>query len=256
MSLDQQLTPSPADTADFPMPPPKRSGFEAAVANIRGRIIAGLLLVLPFFVTFWIVYWLYQTLDEYVMAPMARLVVRLAEGGAVAVPTWFTTYVAPVVGLIATGLILYFLGFFARSRIARFVDTVLLKVPIVTPIYSAVSRTFQSLSGTSEMSKFKRVVMITFPHPGMRSAGFVTSSSRDEATGKTILCIYLPTTPIPTSGYMLFVPEDEVTELDWTLEETVGAAVSFGLTAPQVIQYYPFPAGTVRDKPSKRVSKS
>jgi uncharacterized membrane protein len=256
MSLDQQLTPSAADNADLPMPPPKRSGFEAAVANIRGRIIAGLLLVLPFFVTFWIVYWLYQTLDEYVMSPMARLVVRLAEGGAVAVPTWFTTYVAPVVGLIATGLILYFLGFFARTRIARFVDVVLLKVPIVTPIYSAVSRTFQSLSGTGEMSKFKRVVMVTFPHPGMRSAGFVTSSCRDEATGKTILCVYLPTTPIPTSGYMLFVPEDEVTELDWTLEETVGAAVSFGLTAPQLIQYFPIAEKDLRDKAVKRGPKS
>jgi uncharacterized membrane protein len=256
MSLDQQLTPSAADNADIPMPSPKRSGFEAAVANIRGRIIAGLLLVLPFFVTFWIVYWLYQTLDEYVMSPMARLVVRLAEGGAVAVPTWFTTYVAPVVGLIATGLILYFLGFFARTRIARFVDVVLLKVPIVTPIYSAVSRTFQSLSGTGEMSKFKRVVMVTFPHPGMRSAGFVTSSCRDEATGKTILCVYLPTTPIPTSGYMLFVPEDEVTELDWTLEETVGAAVSFGLTAPQLIQYFPIAEKDLRDNAVKRGPKS
>lgn len=240
----------------MPISPPKRSGFEAAVANIRGRIIAGLLLVLPFFVTFWIVYWLYQTLDEYVLAPMARLVVRLAEGGAVAVPTWFTTYVAPVVGLIVTGLILYFLGFFARSRLARFVDFVLLKVPIVTPIYSAVSRTFQSLGGTTEMNKFKRVVMVTFPHPGMRSAGFVTSTCRDEATGKTILCIYIPTTPIPTSGYMLFVPEDEVTELDWTLEETVGAAVSFGLTAPQLIQYFPIPAGMVREKSVKRGSKT
>lgn len=256
MGLDQQLLPSTAESTESPMPPPKRSGFEAAVANIRGRVIAGLLLVLPFFVTFWIVYWLYQTLDEYVMSPMARLVVRLAEGGAVAVPTWFTTYVAPVVGLIATGVILYFLGFFARTRLARFVDTILLKVPIVTPIYSAVSRTFQSLSGTGEMSKFKRVVMVTFPHPGMRSAGFVTSSCRDEATGKTILCVYLPTTPIPTSGYMLFVPEDEVTELDWTLEETVGAAVSFGLTAPQLIQYYGVPAGAAREPSGKQNSKT
>ncbi len=235
--------PRPLTEDFFASPPPeKRRGVEAAIANIRGRIIAGLLLALPFFVTFWIVYWLYQTLDDYVMSPMARLVVRLAEGGAVAVPTWFTTYVAPVVGLITIGLLLYFLGFFARTRLARLVDTILLKVPIVTPIYSAVSRMFQSLGGGGELSKFKRVVLVSFPHPGMRSPGFVTSSCRDEATGKKILCVYVPTTPIPTSGYMLLIPEDEVTELCWTLEETVQAVVSFGLTAPPQVQYYVLPA--------------
>lgn len=217
-------------------PSPGRRGL---IANIRGRIIAGLLLALPFFVTFWIVYWLYQTLDDYVMAPMARLVVRLAEGGAVAVPTWFTTYVAPALGLVTIGMFLYFLGFFAHSRLARLVDTILLRVPIVTPIYSAASRMFQSLGGAGDMTKFKRVVLVAFPQPGMRSPGFVTSSCRDQATGKTILCIYVPTTPIPTSGYMLMVPEEDVTELNWTLEETVQAVVSFGLTAPEQVQYFP-----------------
>ena len=233
---------SPASVVVTPPSLAPSSGRRGLLANIRGRIIAGLLLALPFFVTFWIVYWLYQTLDDYVMAPMARLVVRLAEGGAVAVPTWFTTYVAPAVGLVTIGVFLYFLGFFAHSRLARLVDTILLRLPIVTPIYSAVSRTFQSIGGTGDLTKFKRVVLVAFPQPGMRSPGFVTSSCRDQATGKTILCIYVPTTPIPTSGYMLMVPEEEVTELCWTLEETIQAVVSFGLTAPEQVQYFPLDA--------------
>jgi uncharacterized membrane protein len=222
----------------MPVVPSRPSG--GVVANIRSRIIAGLLLVLPFFVTFWIVYWLYQTLDDYVIAPVARIVVRLAEGGAVAVPSWFTTWVAPIVGLITVGLMLYFLGFFARSRLASFVDNFVLRVPIVTSIYSATSRMFNALGG-GDMSKFKRVVLVAFPQPGMRSPGFVTSSCRDTATGRTILCVYVPTTPIPTSGYMLMVPEEEVTELDWTLEETIQAVVSFGLTAPVEVQYFAKP---------------
>jgi uncharacterized membrane protein len=95
------------------------------------------------------------------------------------------------------------------------------------------------LGGAGEFSRFKRVVLVAFPHPGMRSPGFVTASCRDEATGRTILCVYVPTTPIPTSGYMLMVPEDEVTELDWSLEETIQAVVSFGLTTPHTVQYFP-----------------
>jgi uncharacterized membrane protein len=224
--------------AELPPTPASRRGIGGLVANIRGRSIAGLLLALRFFVTFWIVYWMYQTLDDYVITPMARLVVRMAEGGAVAVPSWFTTWVAPILGLVTVGVFLYFLGFFAHSRLARLIDLFLLRVPIVTSIYSATSRMFQSLGGGGQMSRFKRVVLVAFPQPGMRSPGFVTSSCRDEATGKTILCIYVPTTPIPTSGYMLMVPEEEVTELDWTLEETIQAVVSFGISAPQQVQYF------------------
>ena len=229
--------PAPLVVSQSLLTPPH--GRRGVIANIRGRIIAGLLLALPFFVTFWIVYWLYQTLDDYVIAPVARLVVRLAEGGAETVPSWFTTWVAPLLGLVTVGVLLYFLGFFAHTRLAKLFDRFLLRVPIVTSIYSAVSRMFQSLGGAGDMSRFKRVVLVSFPHPGMRSPGFVTASLRDEATGRTILCIYVPTTPIPTSGYMLMVPEDEVTELCWTLEETIQAVVSFGLSAPETVQYFP-----------------
>jgi uncharacterized membrane protein len=73
----------------------------------------------------------------------------------------------------------------------------------------------------------------------MKTPGFVTASCRDEATLKTILCVYVPTTPMPTTGYMLLIPEDEVTDLDWNMEETVQAVVSFGITAPGHVRYYP-----------------
>lgn len=219
----------------LPAPPTKR-GLAAALAHLRGRMIAGLLLVLPFVVTFWIVYWLYTTLDLYVISPVSQLVVRAAaESRAADV----LEYAAPLVGLALVGLFLYFLGFVARSRVISLFDAFLLRVPIVTSIYGAASRMFQSLGGTGDMSRFKRVVLVSFPHLGMRVPAFVTSSCRDLSTGRTILCVYVPTTPIPTSGYMLLVPEEEVTDLDWSLEETIQAVVSFGLTAPEEVRYYP-----------------
>jgi uncharacterized membrane protein len=223
----------------LPAPPTKR-GLGAALAHLRARIIAGLLLVLPFVVTFWIVYWLYTTLDLYVISPVSQLVVRASRNTA-AVGSRVDVvleYVAPLVGLALVGLFLYFLGFVARSRVISLFDTFLLRVPIVTSIYSAASRMFQSLGGAGDMSRFKRVVLVSFPHLGMRVPAFVTSSCRDLATGRTILCVYVPTTPLPTSGYMLLVPEEEVTDLDWSLEETIQAVVSFGLTAPEDVRYY------------------
>lgn len=216
--------------------PPTKQGLAAALAHLRGRMIAGLLLVLPFVVTFWIVYWLYTTLDLYLISPMSRLVMRLTTGSRVDA---VLEYAAPLVGLALVGILLYFLGFVARSRVANLVDHFLLRVPFVTSIYSAASRVFQSLGSSGDMSRFKRVVLVSFPHLGMRVPAFVTATCRDQTTGKTILCVYVPTAPMPMSGYVLLVPEDEVTELDWSLEEAIQALVSFGLTVPEEIQYFP-----------------
>jgi uncharacterized membrane protein len=215
--------------------PPTRSGLAAALAHLRARIIAGLLLVLPFVVTFWIVYWLYTTLDFYVISPVSHLVIQAAKGSRV---DEVLQYVAPLVGLTLVALFLYFLGFVAHSRVVSLFDNFLKRVPFVTSIYSAASRMFQSLGGASDVSRFKRGVLVEFPHPGMRVPAFVTSACRDETTGRTILTVYVPTSPMPMSGYVLLVPEDEVIDLDWTLEETLQAVVSFGLTTPKEVRYF------------------
>lgn len=212
----------------------------ACLANVRRQVIAGLLLAMPFTITFWIVYWLYSTLEGYVIGPVARLLVRLVEGqtGGTDLPLWFTGYVAPLLGMIGVVLLLYFLGAFARSRLAGLFDHLLLRVPMVKVIHNAVSKIFQSLRGEGDLTRFKRIVLVSYPHPGMRVPGFVTSSCRDVETQKTILCVYVPTTPVPSSGYMLLIPEEEVTELDWNLEETIQAVASFGITTPDHVRYF------------------
>jgi len=206
---------------------------------VRRRMIGGLLLVLPFVVTAWIVYRLYSFLEGFVIGPVAHLIVQLIERRAdVALPSWFVNYAAPLIGIAAVLALLYCLGFFARVRAVRIFDAILLRVPIITSIHRAVSRVFATLRGSSQLSRFRRAVLVAFPHPGMRVPGFVTASCRDELTNKTILCVYVPTTPVPTSGYVLLVPEDEVTELNWDLEQTVQTVVSFGITAPPQVRYH------------------
>jgi uncharacterized membrane protein len=249
-TAQQQSVSGPAVAA--PGPPADRSLVRAALSTIRRQVLAGLLLVLPFIVTFWIVYWLYTILEEYVIAAVARLVVHLVEGqtGGADLPPWFANYVAPFLGMLGVVLLLYFLGAFARSRLASGIDYLLLRVPVVSVIHNAVSRVFQSLKREENPTRFKRVVLVAFPHPGMRVPGFVTSSCRDVQTQKAILCVYVPTTPVPTSGYMLLIPEDEVTELDWNLEETMQAVVSFGLTAPDQVRYFAKSADNARQDPA------
>jgi uncharacterized membrane protein len=209
------------------------------LANIRGRFLAGLLLVLPFVITAWIVLQLFRLLQSYVISPVAQLVVMVVgEGDDATLPPWFVHYAAPWFALVAVFAILYFLGFFAQARAVRLLDAILLRAPIITPIHKSVRQLFNALSGSRELSRFRKVVLVEFPHPGMKVPAFVTATCRDEATQRKILCVYVPTTPIPTSGYMILVPEEGVTELDWNLEETIQAVVSFGITAPKHVTYY------------------
>jgi uncharacterized membrane protein len=82
------------------------------------------------------------------------------------------------------------------------------------------------------------MVLVKFPHPGTKLPAFVTGMCRDQETQKNLLCVYIPTTPVPTSGFFLLVPEDEVTELNWDAEQTLQAIISGGLTAPPEVSYF------------------
>ncbi len=111
-------------------------------------------------------------------------------------------------------------------------------VPGVGVIYKSVSNVVDSIrQSNTDTNQFQRVVLIKFPHPGIKVPAFVTSSCADSNTGKEILCVYVPTTPIPTSGYMLLVPAEEVTEISWDLQETLQAIVSGGITVPPQVEY-------------------
>ncbi len=211
------------------------------VAAIRNRIFEGLLLVLPFAITFWVIAWLYKMFRAVILdAVIARVVdVVFGEGQP---PDYFVNFVAPAVAILVVLLCLYVLGMFLHSRIHRMIDWIVLHVPGVTVIYAAVRKMFATLHRQREAEKFQRVVLVAFPHPGMRVPAFVTSSCRDIATGKTILCIYVPTTPVPTSGYMLMLPEEEVTEISWSLDETLQAIMSGGISVPEQVEYYPAPS--------------
>jgi uncharacterized membrane protein len=206
---------------------------------IRTRIVGGLILALPFAITFWIVYQLYLTFQKLVIAPMV-LVIRQLLGTErfEALPGWWQDIVAPLVGIASVLALLYFLGLFVSTRLARFVDWLMLKVPLVTTIYQAVRGVFQSLNQKGA-SRFKRVVSVAYPHATIRVPGFVMKSMLDVETGRTILSVFVPFAPLPTSGFVLLVPEDDVIDLGWTVNEAMQGVVSGGLSMPSTVRFSP-----------------
>lgn len=214
---------------------------------IRNRVIQGLFVVLPLFITYFVIKWLYDTLYSVALRPIAyglRWMWKLEGDNSWGMEVFL--------GFCALGLVLgvlFVAGMFFRSRLHRFVDWFLNSVPGVSNIYSAVSKVINALStSTDQQSKFKRVVLVQFPHPGIKAPAFVTGECTDANTGRKILSVYVPTTPVPTSGYMLLVEQDDVIDLNWDLEETLQAIVSGGITVPGTVSFSDTPAINITTK--------
>jgi uncharacterized membrane protein len=116
-------------------------------------------------------------------------------------------------------------------------------VPIVATIYRAVRNVVDSLgSQLRGGAEFKRVVLVEFPHPGIRSLGLVTNALQDQTTGRTILTVCVLTGVMPPAGFTLFVPEESVTNIAWSVNETLQAILSGGITAPATVHYFRAPS--------------
>ena len=218
--------------------------------HIRNRVIAGVFVVLPIFITYAVVRWLYETLYSYALKPIADFLranwfqredvqeAAKTVGGAVNVDTGVVGEVLlSFLSVASLFAILFVSGMFAQSRLHKAFNWIILNVPGVKTIYGAVNNVFTALSGSQGTRDFKRVVLVEFPHPGIKAPAFVTSECQDLSSGETILCVYVPTTPVPTSGYMLMVREDDVVPLNWDIEETLQAIVSGGITVPKNVTY-------------------
>lgn len=226
----------------------EKSSMHSTFVVLRNRVLSGFFLALPIFLTFIIISWVYNRIIRWVMDPIYRGVMGywmsrdpgLRDSDVVDLPFWIEFIAAPIASLAILLSILFLLGMFFKSRIHRALDWLLLKVPFVNWVYALILKVVNTMrSDDTSQPKFKRVVLVPFPHTGMKAPAFVTNSCKDQSTGKTILCVYVPTTPVPTSGYMLLVPEEDVTELSWELQETLEAIVSGGVTAPGFVDYYP-----------------
>jgi uncharacterized membrane protein len=163
----------------------------------------------------------------------------LGTNGDLVMPFWWEKIVAPILAIAFVLSVLYFLGLFFRSRLHRLVDWIMLHLPVVTVIYKTVNNLVETFDPNRGMAEqFKRVVLVEFPQPGMRSVAFVTNSLKDEATGRTILCVCVLTGVVPPTGFTLFVPEEGVTDVDWTVNETIQVILTGGLTSPTSIRYF------------------
>jgi uncharacterized membrane protein len=197
------------------------------VRTFRNYLIGGLLVWIPIMVTVWVVRFVARILDQsLVLLPRAWR------------PETLVGSYVPGVGVILSLLLLFLTGVLVKNlfggRIVAWLESQVQRIPVIGPVYSGAKR-FSETVLTDTGRSFKQVVMVEFPRKGLFSIGFITSHELEEAQAKTaqeVTCVFVPTTPNPTTGFIVLVPRDEVVIMDMTVDEAFKMLLTLGVVVP------------------------
>ncbi|RBI77303.1 hypothetical protein DQW77_02440 [Roseovarius sp. TE539] len=228
--------------------PPEEDPFKprkpGLFAGLRASFLTGLVVIAPVGLTIWLIWTLVGWVDGFVLPlvpykfqPEKYIGINLRGIGLI-IFLIFTI----IVGWIAKGLIGKSLISFAESLVDR--------MPVVRSIYSGVKQIAETVFAQSERS-FEKACLIQYPRKDIWAIGFISTRAKGEVTnraetGGELLSVFVPTTPNPTSGFLLFFPREDVIELDMSVEEAAKLVISAGLVYPDMIE------AEGADDPSKR----
>jgi uncharacterized membrane protein len=158
-------------------------------------------------------------------------------------PDNYLPFSIPGFGLLVAFFVITIVGFLTANFIGRTIvgygEDVLSRMPFVRNLYSGLKQIFQTVFSEQETS-FEQVALIEYPRKGLWALAFIATDTRGEVdvvlkdNGKETVSVFLPTTPNPTSGFLLFVPKEDMHVLDMTVEQAAKLVISAGLVAPDV----------------------
>ena len=196
--------------------------------HLRRAFISGSLLLIPVALTYLLLVFIFDVVNG-VLQPAVEEIFAWAGR---------EDWTFPGLGLIAAVILLYITGVVvARGlgiRTVRWVQDAALRVPLIGTIYSASRQLVESFSGTGKTG-FKRVVMIQYPRKGFWAIGFLTAITTNNAAER-LAVVYIPTAPLPNSGWLALVPFSEVYDTNITAQEAMQFVFSGGIMSPEKIE--------------------
>lgn len=211
---------------DTPQGPHHAPGHRL-LTHLRKKLAAGLLLVIPLGITLFILRFLFNLADG-VLAPLIRRVAAFFFGEG---------FYIPGLGMITGLIVVYLFGILATNvfgrQIVSYWDRLLTRIPLVKTIYVSSKQLMEVLSRRGR-SSFRQAVYVDFPKEGSYSIAFITNETV-AASGKRYYTCFIPTSPNPTSGYVLILAENQVYPASFSVEEAMKVIMSGGMVAPEVI---------------------
>lgn len=205
----------------------------SATARLRNYFLTGLVIAAPISITIYLTWTFISFVDERVK-PLIPSIYN---------PDNYLPFSLPGVGLIVAILAITLLGFITANYLGRsviaFGERMLSGMPLIRNIYSALKQIFETVLSQKQKS-FQKAGIVEYPRKGLYAVVFISTDAQGEVKNKLegpdgdqIISVFLPTTPNPTSGFLLFVKEDDVIMLDMSVEEAAKLVISAGLVTPE-----------------------
>lgn len=196
-------------------------------SRLRKTVLAGLLILVPLALTVFVLRELFQLLDG-IFAPLVnRVLAVIFDNPDIHIPG---------LGLLLTIFSVLLLGWLSRSRLVRSMEDMIRRIPVAKSIYGSTKGILEIIA-RDQTEAFKRVVLIEYPKANIFAIAFVTAGARwgelDDRLGDLLL-VFVPTTPNPTSGFLLLVPREEAVEMPISVEEGVRMVISGGILLPDL----------------------
>ncbi len=206
-----------------PQPPRNR-----VIERLRGYFLAGILVTGPTAFTLYLT-WLFV---HFIDGSVSRLLPDRYN------PTTYLPFDIPGLGLLIAVLLLTAVGALTAGYAGRLLlllsDRLLARMPLIRGLYAAVKQIFETVL-SKQSNTFREAVLVEWPRPGMWTIGFITARTEGEVQeriGEDLVSVYVPTTPNPTSGYLMFVPHADIVVLSMTVEEAIKMVISTGIITP------------------------
>jgi uncharacterized membrane protein len=199
--------------------------------KIRQIFIAGLAATIPIGLSLYVLFFLIALMDN-----LLRIIPTRFH------PDTLLQFHIPGLGFIFVIGLIFIAGLLMKSyvgnRIVNLGETIFHKIPVIRSVYDGAKQVVDRLVVNKNRS-FKKVVLMEFPRPGVYTVGFVTGPANDRIwchVGQPCTNVFVPTTPNPTSGYLLVIPDRDLIEVNMTVEEALTYVISCGIVQPQVLK--------------------
>jgi uncharacterized membrane protein len=200
--------------------------------RLRNNFLAGLIICAPIAITIWLtwtfIHWSDSWVRPYIPARWN--------------PESYLNFAIPGFGLLTAVILITIVGFLGKNligqSIVRFGESVVQRMPLVRTVYRSVKQIFETVL-KEQSNSFKKVGLIEYPGPGLWALIFIATDAKGEiaskfnAMGQDMVTVFLPPTPVPTAGFLIFVPREKIVMLDMSPEDAAKFLISGGLVAPE-----------------------
>lgn len=197
---------------------------------MKKHFLLGLVVVLPFFLTANIVWIIFKIVGRFFTPFLTKILEMFVP---VRIPGFAVIFVSAIVTLLLIWFIGILVSNFIGKKLLQIAEELLLKIPMASGIYGATKKLMRVFF--MDKSAFQRVVLIEWPRKGVYSVAFMTAEAMGEIQEKTkeeVVNVFMPTTPNPTTGFLVLVPKNEIIQLDMSVDDAIKLIISGGIVVP------------------------